>query len=110
MAVFSQEKRHSQKITTSHHQGICSSHPKEQALHRHAHDASSSTAESALASAPNSTAASCLFELPASASSCPASTENYCCAAQRSSGRGLPESAPPSPSGQPIGSASYSSA
>src|SRR5260370_29573935 len=25
MAVFSQEKRHSQKITTSHHQGICSS-------------------------------------------------------------------------------------
>jgi hypothetical protein len=24
MAVFSQEKRHSQKITTSHHQGICS--------------------------------------------------------------------------------------
>src|ERR1700730_4190378 len=28
MAVFSQEKRHSKKITTSHHQGICSSsHP-----------------------------------------------------------------------------------
>ena len=27
MAVFSQEKRHSQKITTSHHQGICSRKP-----------------------------------------------------------------------------------